>query len=85
MKQTIIEEKATSLIKIFYHSITGAINDRSFEIAMQKGSKEFLRASACALLCADQIIDNHYSHFGDTLPSVVKYWQEIKESIKSLK
>ena len=41
-------------------------------------------AKQCALICVDKILNSHYRVFVGVLPSIDKYWQEVKEEINKL-
>lgn len=75
------EEKAKDIIKQCYHAITRAQQDKYFDIAMCKSSKEFLRAKACAIICVDTVLDVAKGSYDD---EHINWWQSVKESINKM-
>ena len=41
-------------------------------------------AKQCALICVDEVIKSHYKVFVGVLPSIERYWIEVKEEINKL-
>ena len=41
-------------------------------------------AIQCALICVDEILKSHYKVLVGVLPSIERYYKEVKEEIKKL-
>lgn len=83
------EQKSEQLTKKFYHQITGAQLDKSFEIAMYKKSKEFKRAAQCAIICVEEVIADYSSYKGmyeqEVFDAALQYYQSVLIILKSKK